>query len=112
MRLSGSTGTNVHPTFILELEQQVLNFPSNLASAAVSKYEDLDSNGTELWNACTRFRRSNGSADSEAAQNMVLLARVFAFLLIDCAGNNDNGRNINVVRLMKVALKAAKNCIG
>lgn len=40
------------------------------------------------------------------------MARVFAFLLLDAAHNKTHGTLENVVRLMRVALKAAKSCIG
>lgn len=42
----------------------------------------------------------------------LLAARVFAFLLLDGAKGKENGSLANTARLMKVALKAAKSCIG
>lgn len=45
-------------------------------------------------------------------RDMFVAARVFAFLLLDAGQTKDNGILGNVVRLMKVALKAAKSCIG
>lgn len=40
------------------------------------------------------------------------MARVFAFLLLDCAHESGKSVASTPVRLMKVGIKAAKNCIG
>lgn len=43
---------------------------------------------------------------------VLLMARVFAFLLLDCALEHGKSTATNLVRLMKIGIKAAKNCIG
>lgn len=43
----------------------------------------------------------------------LLAARVFAFMLLDGGGQGKSNSSLaNVSRLMKIALKAAKSCIG
>lgn len=45
-------------------------------------------------------------------QATLLAARVFAFLLLDGGLNTGRSSLADVIRLMKVALKAAKSCIS
>ena len=44
--------------------------------------------------------------------NVLLVARVFAFLLVDAANVKAAPTRTSVGRLMKTALKAGKACIG
>ncbi|KAF2090252.1 SPO22-domain-containing protein [Saccharata proteae CBS 121410] len=95
-----------------ELNAQIQSFIQTLplpASAAVtSKQSDFDRIGTELWNLSTRLRRDAGAED----RNSLCLLRAFSFLLLDTA--QQGGRKAttgNLVRLLKVALKAARFCL-
>lgn len=89
------------------------------SSTVAAKQDELDRLGTELWNLSTRLRRTevqpNGKTKEEVSgQNRSLcLLRVFSFLLLDSAsGQASKGRERkNSIRLLKVALKAAKVCI-
>jgi hypothetical protein len=84
-----------------------------------AKREELDRLGTELWNLSTRLRRDdpqlNGKSreDVEHRNRALVLLRVFAFLLLDSAGGQGSRsrERKTCIRLMKVALKAAKVCI-
>ena len=101
-----------------ELHTNIQALPLPASSAVVSRQDDLDRIGTELWNLSTRLRRneqSNGQINHEASQKMKVLSllRVFAFLLLDTANAPaKSGRaRKSCVRLMKVALKAARICL-
>ena len=76
------------------------------------KGEEIDGKGTTLWNLCTRLRRNYDLDNPQDVPLVLLMARVFAFLLLDCALENGDNTTANLVRLMKVGMKAAKNCIG
>lgn len=95
-----------------QLHEQINGFPSNLASLAVSKRQDLDTEGLTLWNLSTRLMRAKDFPISSDQRATLLAARVFAFLLLDGGLSKGNNSLAGVSRLMKVALKAAKSCIG
>jgi hypothetical protein len=95
-----------------QLHEQIATFPGNLASLAVSKHHDLDTEGLTLWNLSTRLMRSKDFPVLPDQRATLLAARVFAFLLLDGGLSKGNSSLANVSRLMKIALKAAKGCIG
>ena len=74
--------------------------------------EDLDIRGTSLWNLCTRLRRSIDSHALDTTSEVLLNARTFAFLLLDLAYMGGRNAAGNLTRLMRIGLKAAKNCLG
>jgi hypothetical protein len=102
-----------------ELFYQTRMLPLPPSSTVTAKREELDRLGTELWNLSTRLRRedpqSNGKSQEDLARRnrSIVLLRVFSFLLLDSAGGQGTkGRERKTcIRLMKVALKAAKVCI-
>lgn len=88
-----------------------------------AKRDELDKLGVELWNLSTRLRRDdpaqngdNGKINKGKVRNSstVCLLRVYAFLLLDSAGSQMvKGRERkSCIRLMKLALKAAKVSIS
>lgn len=97
---------------IAEFETAIQSFPPGFGSYGVQNYEELDSNGTALWNLCTRLKRECNHEDSSTQQILLLLARVYAFYLLDCAQSGERGTIPNIIRLFKIGLKAAKGCIG
>lgn len=105
---TGSTLLNLSNQF----QDQINTFPSNLTSIAVSKHQELDTEGLTLWNLCTRLIRSNDFSASSDQRTTLLAARVFAFLLLDGALGKENESLASVARLIRVAMKAAKSCIG
>jgi len=102
-----------------ELQVQIRVLPFQASSVVSAKQEELDRLGTELWNSATRLRRdetgTNGqSSDAITRKNQTIpLLRAFSFLLLDSAGGQGaKGRQRkNCIRLIKVALKAARICI-
>lgn len=88
--------------------------------AVAAKRDELDKLGTELWNLSTRLRRDEPALSSDFRDDkprnssIVGLLRAYAFLLLDSAGSQMvKGRERkSCVRLMKVALKAAKICVS
>lgn len=73
-------------------------------SARVAEY---NTKGTDLWNLSTRLSRSKDAPQ----KRMLCLLRVFSFGLLDCAQLRRSISSANCVRLLKVAIKAAKFCI-
>jgi hypothetical protein len=65
-----------------------------------------------LWNLCTRLRRNYDLDKPQEVPIILLVTRVFAFLLLDCALESGKGGTDSLLRVMKVGIKAAKNCIG
>jgi hypothetical protein len=106
-------------TLVDDLQAQIRGLPLPPSSAVTAKQDELDRLGTELWNLSTRLRRDasdpdDRSKEKEARGNRALvLLRAYSFLLLDTAGGQGTkGRKRkSCIRLMKVALKAAKVCI-
>jgi hypothetical protein len=108
---STSTGLKISPSLVDKLEHHIQNFPLNLGSAAATKYGELDRSGTALWNLSTRLKR-NDDLNNTQILTVLAMARLYALLMLDCAHSSGNGAFTNVARVMKVALKTAKNCLG
>jgi hypothetical protein len=102
-----------------DLQIHIRSLPLHTSSTVAAKQDELDKTGTELWNLSTRLRRNeaqlNRQSKGEKDQKIsaLCLLRVFAFLLLDSAGGQaKRGRERKTcIRLMKVALKAARACI-
>ena len=102
-----------------DIETQLRALPLQTSSSVLAKQNELDRLGTELWNLTTRLRRDetdptdrSGHPNTYNKRTLPLL-RAFAFLLLDSAsGHGVQGRQRkNCIRLIKVAIKAAKACI-
>lgn len=83
-------------------------------------FEELDTQGTHLWNLSTTLAREAGvdtkvilhgwplvSHGSSAGSDMVV--RLLAYYMLDCS--QPSGRQ-NAVRLFKVAVKVGRACLG
>ncbi|KAF2629751.1 SPO22-domain-containing protein [Macroventuria anomochaeta] len=107
------------PALVTDLQNHIRHLPLQASPAVTAKRDELDKLGTELWNLSTRLRRDEPAHDGNPkdgnARNssIVCLLRAYAFLLLDSAGSQMvKGRERkSCIRLMKVALKAAKACI-
>ncbi|ORY11635.1 meiosis protein SPO22/ZIP4 like-domain-containing protein [Clohesyomyces aquaticus] len=107
------------PTLSDDLLLHIRSLPLPASSTIAAKQDELDRLGTELWNLATRLLRDgpppDGKSEERVAQRKknVRLLRVFAFLLLDTAGGQGKkGRERkNCIRLIKVALKAARVCL-
>jgi len=99
-------------TLLTEIENQISNFPNKFGAIAASKSEEVDQVGTTIWNLCTRLRRDVESDNPKDVPIILLLVRVFSFLLLD--GAYECGKNApgNLARLIKIGIKAGKSCIG
>jgi hypothetical protein len=103
-----------------ELLDQTRTLPLQPSSTSTAKREELDRLGTELWNLSTRLRREEPQTKNKSKENTarrgraLLLLRVFSFLLLDMGGSHGtkSRERKTCIRLMKVALKAAKVCIS
>lgn len=118
-KLSERIEPDWNTSVITELHAQVRGLPLSASSITISKRGELDKLGTDLWNLSTRLRRDDSSLDDKPKEVMtrknraLCLLRAFAFLLLASAGGSDtNDRQRNrCVRLIKIAMKAAKVCI-
>jgi hypothetical protein len=120
-------GSNLHRriengrdlSLVDELQAQIRGLPllpSPTLTAA--KQQELDKLGTELWNFSTRLPRDepavvgNAKEESGRKNRALCLLRTFAFFVLDSAATHAKGRTQkSYIRLMKVALKAARVCI-
>jgi hypothetical protein len=105
-----------------ELRSNIRYLPLQASPAATAKRANLDKLGTELWNLSTRLHRDDPTQSNErdrlksidAGHGVVIcLLRAYAFLLLDSAGSHKvKGQERKAcIRLMKIALKAAKACV-
>ena len=94
------------------------------------KSADIEDEGTRLWNVCTRLRRdlsgpsasANVAASEKRLARLYLHGRVLAFHLlgvgVDIALGGSGGTKgktaqaQEMVRLLRLALKTARSCIG
>ncbi|KAI9677698.1 MAG: hypothetical protein M1829_002470 [Trizodia sp. TS-e1964] len=90
----------------LGIARAIQEFPVN----AGSKYQELDAKGTELWNLVSRLKRKHAAQEDGAVSHLLCLGLAFSFLLLDSAHLSAKGPISSYVRLMKVALKAARAC--
>ncbi|KAL5321709.1 hypothetical protein ACEPPN_009669 [Leptodophora sp. 'Broadleaf-Isolate-01'] len=109
--LQAAAATKTSTSTAQELEKQLSNFPESLTISASSKCEELDRSGTTIWNLCTRLRRGYDTDKPQDVPIVLLLARVYAFLMLDCAHLNSKSTGGNLARVMKTGLKAGKNCV-
>ncbi|KAF8454550.1 meiosis protein SPO22/ZIP4 like-domain-containing protein [Terfezia claveryi] len=94
-----------------------------------TEYDDMDHLGVKLWNLATQLLKSGDTPDNvedTSDQRMILNVRIIAFLLLDCAEQSSrrsrqseaiqsrrgkgHTNRIGLIRLLKVALKAGKEC--
>jgi hypothetical protein len=75
--------------------------------------EELERLGTAIWNISTRvLRHAEGPETVSGHRKTGVCSRVFAFFLLDAAQYSDKTARHEVVRLMRLALKASKSAIG
>jgi hypothetical protein len=108
---STSTGLKISPGLVNKLENHIQSFPRNLGSVASIKYGELDKTGTALWNLSARLKRDD-DLNNRQTSTVLAMARLYALLVLDCAQSSGKGGPTNVSRVMKVALKTAKHCLG
>jgi hypothetical protein len=99
-----------------DLQAQIRGLPLQASSAVLAKQDELEKSGIKLWNLSTRLRRGESNSDGnlkDTTARALTLLRPFSFLLLDTAGGRGakGGQHKNCIRLMKVALKAARACI-
>jgi hypothetical protein len=111
-QLPAAAASRTPGTILPEIERQIRTFPAKLGTVAGSKCEEIDRIGTNIWNLCTRLRRDIEADNPRDIPVILLLARVFSFLLLD--GAYEGGRNApgHLARLAKIGIKAGKSCIG
>ncbi|KAK2625835.1 hypothetical protein QTJ16_005147 [Diplocarpon rosae] len=110
-QLPVAAASKASTTTIQQLEKNIYSFPENLSVTSVSKYEDLDRTGIAIWNLCTRLRREYDTDKPQDIPIVLLLARVYAFLVIDCAHVGGRSAADNLARIMRAGIKAGKSCL-
>lgn len=105
-------------SLVHDLQTQIRGLPLLPSTTVTARQNELDKLGTQLWNLSTRLRRDesaiNGNAKQKVASRdrVLCLLRTFSFLLLDTASTQAKRRpRKSCMRLMKVALKAARVCI-
>ncbi|KAK0706965.1 meiosis protein SPO22/ZIP4 like-domain-containing protein [Lasiosphaeria miniovina] len=72
---------------------------------------EIDNQGRRLWNISTTLRQECDPA-SKRLGRLCVYARVLAFHLLAISRPKENCRAHDMIHLLKLALKAARNCIG
>jgi hypothetical protein len=111
-RLLIDTPLNEATTLSRELEKQIYSFPGAFGTTANPRCDEIDGLGTRIWNLCTRRRRQHEKDAPNDTLLILLLACIFAFLLLDFAHQCDEVDGRNIFRLMKIGIKAGRNCLG
>ncbi|KAH7122269.1 meiosis protein SPO22/ZIP4 like-domain-containing protein [Dendryphion nanum] len=96
---------------IFDLQTHINGLPLKFSDSVLApRQEELDRIGTELWNLSTRLRYDNAQPNEMQA---LCLLRAFSFSILDTASGEAiyTGGSKHCIRLMKVALKAARVCI-
>ncbi|KAF3046085.1 hypothetical protein E8E12_010940 [Didymella heteroderae] len=109
----------LEPALLADVQTHIRHLPLPASPAVTAKCEELDKLGTELWNLSTRLRRDEPAQndkkkeDRHRPSSTDCALRAYAFLLLDSAGSHwMKGRERkSCIRLMRVALKAAKVCV-
>lgn len=77
--------------------------------------QDLERQGTELWNLCTRLYRNTTEKNLQNASGgseLILYSRVLAYHILHLCQWSTKQPAQMVCHLMRLALKVAKCCIG
>ncbi|RKF63583.1 Sporulation-specific protein 22 [Erysiphe neolycopersici] len=96
-------------SFAENLRNYLNTFPNKFSSSTY--YEEIERRGIAIWNLCIRLRREIDSESSNDAHEILLLARVFAFFLLDCAHQCSKVTSKNLPRLMRAGVKTCKSCM-
>lgn len=100
-------------TLLTEVQKQTqsLDRYSDKPNHGMLHDEDLDAEGTKLWNVCTRLGRDS-PARSSAGSTLVLWSRVLAFHILHLCQWSSKCTTPAASHLMGLALRVAKLCIG
>ncbi len=109
-QLPAAAASKTSTSITQELEKLIDSFPLSVTTS--SRCEELDRSGTAIWNLCTRLRRNYDTNNPQEVPIVLLLARVYAFLMVDCAHVSGKITRGNLARMIKTGLKAGKSCLG
>lgn len=79
--------------------------------AGVPRDPEVDQQGTRLWNICTRLRRECDPTNKRL-KRLYLYGRVLAFHLLVVANPRETRKAQDLIYVVKLALKAARDCVG
>lgn len=107
--------TSAAETLLAEVQAQVqaLERYSSKPNIGMLGDEDMDQEGTNLWNFCTRLKRESvEKAPPASILRVITTSRVLAYQMLHlCQWSSKASVNITC-HLMRIALKAAKACTG
>lgn len=109
-QISTAVTSKATHSLISDTRGHLSSFPNKFPST--QGFEDIDRCGTNIWNLCVRLRRDTELDATDEIHEIIFLARVFAFLLLDCAHQCGSPTSENLPRLMKTGIKSGKSCIG
>ncbi|KAA8629884.1 hypothetical protein SMACR_04082 [Sordaria macrospora] len=78
--------------------------------AGVPRDPEVDQQGTRLWNICTRLRRECDPTNKRL-KRLYLYGRVLAFHLLVVANPRETRKAQDLIYVVKLALKAARDCV-
>ncbi|KAK8038870.1 hypothetical protein PG993_007281 [Apiospora rasikravindrae] len=71
----------------------------------------LEDSGATLWNLCTRKKRQEGEGTSSGYCKVLLLARIYAFLLLALPDMKAEEQPNTIIRKFRLAVKTGRSCI-
>ncbi|KAK2606983.1 hypothetical protein N8I77_005697 [Diaporthe amygdali] len=97
----------------VQKQNQLLDRYSDKPNHGMLLDEDLDTEGTKLWNVCTRLGRENADkpARSSAGLKLILWSRVLAFHILHLCQWSTKCTVPIASHLMELALRMARLCI-
>jgi hypothetical protein len=100
-------------TLSSEVEERIHSIKSySLGMLGVHQHEKLNTLGTDLWNLCTRLQRGAPYHADVSQERLLVLVRTFAFFVLALSHPRDNPTHRDLMRLVKLAIKAGRSCMG
>ena len=93
---------------VFELQSHLRSLTNGSVVIPASRLDEVDSQATQLWNTGVRLWRVR---DFSCDKKLLVLLRVFAFLLLDSAQGSKHGQAMSNLRVFGIAIKAVKSCL-
>ncbi|KAH8677915.1 meiosis protein SPO22/ZIP4 like-domain-containing protein [Xylariales sp. PMI_506] len=93
-----------------EIETQI-HLLKSYSVRGIQQRQQLDTEGTKLWNLCTHLHRER-AANSSPIRKLLVVSRIFALFTLNISQDTDEDDASRLTRAGRVAIKAAKLCIG
>ncbi|KAK7980960.1 hypothetical protein PG989_013417 [Apiospora arundinis] len=101
-----------HRELLEKLEGQLSAIKTyTLRSLDMQTRNQLEDSGTTLWNLCARKKRREGNDTSSGYCRALLLARIYAFLMLALPDMKAEKQPNPIIRIFRLAVKTGRSCI-